>query len=105
MGYPMWHDYNCGHCTLPNKVTYATLPRINEHLVEKVNEIWHEDDTFTRVWRCRCTECGHSNMFNENYLGEMAPIKPYEDDSAFWCDDCNQKWLDCKCREEVTNVT
>ena len=73
MGAPVWIDYNCNHCHLPNKVTYATLPRINEHLIEQVNLIWHPDETYTRVWRCRCTECGHSNLFNETPKGDVIP--------------------------------
>lgn len=103
MGAPVWIDYNCNHCNLPNKIAYATMPRINEHLISQVNEIWHDNGTVTRVWRCICAECGRSNIFNDGPDGFIHPT--YEDDSAFWCNDCNQKWLDCKCREEVTNVT
>lgn len=76
MGAPVWIDYNCSHCTLPNKVTYATLPRINEHLIEQVNVIWHDNGTFTRVWRCRCTECGYSNMFSEPPTGSIKQYTP-----------------------------
>jgi hypothetical protein len=67
MGAPVRIDYLCNHCKAPNIVTYADLPRINEDRITLVNTVWSsDDDSFIRVWRCRCTECGHSNMFNES---------------------------------------
>ena len=52
-------------------MTYATTPRINEGYVEKVADY---DDQFVRVWRCRCTECGHSTMFNEQCDGKQVAV-------------------------------
>jgi hypothetical protein len=50
-------------------MTYATIPRINEDRVQKVS-----DNGFIRVWRCRCTECGHSTMFNELMNGKQVAV-------------------------------
>lgn len=60
MGAPVQIRYLCEYCNMPNVMSYATLPRINEHLIEKVS-----DNGDVRVWRCRCTECGKSAIFNE----------------------------------------
>lgn len=64
MGAPVEIKYNCNNCKMPNHVTYAQLPRINEHLIEKV--LVHDNEWMSvRVWRCRCSECGYSTIFNE----------------------------------------
>jgi ribosomal protein S27AE len=69
MGAPAWFKFDCGNCTAPNVMTYATTPRINEDRVEKVS-----DNGGIRVWRCRCTECGHSTMFNEHIDGRKETV-------------------------------
>jgi hypothetical protein len=71
MGAPATFSFTCGNCTAPNVMTYAMTPRINEDYVEKVADY---DDQFVRVWRCRCTECGHSTMFNEQLDGKKEAV-------------------------------
>ena len=69
MGAPALFDFRCGNCQAPNVMTYASTPRINEDRVEKVS-----DNGYVRVWRCRCTECGHSTMFNELMNGKQVAV-------------------------------
>lgn len=72
MGAPAWFRFTCGHCKADNVMTYAVIPRINEDRVEKVSDY---DENLVRVWRCRCTECGYSTMFNEHPNdGRMQPV-------------------------------
>jgi len=68
MGAPARFEFKCSNCTAPNVMTYGMTPRINEDRVEKV--MFHNNQ-YIRVWRCRCTECDHSTMFNERLDGTM----------------------------------
>lgn len=69
MGAPASFKFTCRNCKAPNVMTYARTPRINEDHVEKVS-----DNGYIRVWRCRCTECGHSTMFNELMNGKQVAV-------------------------------
>lgn len=71
MGAPASFRFRCNHCKAKNVMTYAMIPRINEDYVEKVADY---DEHFVRVWRCRCTECGYSTMFNEQTDGRMQSV-------------------------------
>lgn len=71
MGAPASFRFTCSHCKAKNVMTYAMVPRINEEYVEKVADY---DDQLIRVWRCRCTECGHSTLFNEQLNGRMQSV-------------------------------
>ena len=68
MGYPAFLDFDCYNCNMPNKMTYATIPRLNENRVSLANTTFNSDGSISqRIWRCRCTECNFSNMITEKF--------------------------------------
>lgn len=54
MGAPIWLKYTCLVCKAPNVITYATYPRVNEHLLTK-----NDDGSVT----AECTDCHYKHTF------------------------------------------